>query len=75
MIAETIPALRSLSPDQKVILAAELWSEAIDREVGEPNPDLMEALRERLAFYRERPDEVASWETVRARIGTQRKPL
>ena len=68
MIAETIPALQNLSSDQKIILAAELWRDAVGTASGDPDPTLVEALRERLQFYREHPDEVSSWEQVRSRI-------
>ena len=68
MISETIPELRSLSSDQKIILAAELWREAVGPTATEPNPALVQALRERLDYFREHPDEVSTWEAVRARI-------
>src|SRR5688500_11908131 len=70
MIAETIPELRSLSSDQKIILAAELWREAVGGGVGIPDPALVEALRERLDFYREHPEQVSSWAAVRERIAS-----
>jgi hypothetical protein len=68
MIAETIPALRSLSADQKIILAAELWREAVREGASDPNADLVEALRERLAYHREHPEELANWDKIRSRI-------
>lgn len=43
MIAETIPELRSLSSDQKIILAAELWRDAVEQVSS------WEAVRERIA--------------------------
>jgi hypothetical protein len=70
MIAETIPALKDLSAEQKVILAAELWHDAVDvhDDTEAPDPKLVEALRERLAYYKQHPDEVSTWEDVRARV-------
>jgi hypothetical protein len=68
MIAETIPALRDLSSDQKIILAAELWRDAIGQGENDPNPALVEALKERLDFHRKHPDDVSTWEAVRSRI-------
>jgi len=68
MIAESIPQLRSLSSDEKILLAAELWREAIGVEEDAPSPQLVAALRERLAYHREHPEEVSTWEEVRARI-------
>jgi hypothetical protein len=74
MIAETIPALSSLSADQKILLAAELWREAVGGASKEPNPKLVEALQERLDAYRKTPDEVSSWEQVRSRIVHSKNP-
>ena len=68
MIAESIPQLRSLSSDEKILLAAELWREAVGRDDDAPSPQLVAALRERLADHREHPEEVSTWEEVRARI-------
>ena len=68
MIAEKIPELRGLSQDQKILLAAELWREAVAGETGIPNPALLQAVRDRLDYYREHPEQVSTWEDVRARI-------
>jgi putative addiction module component (TIGR02574 family) len=68
MIAENIPQLNSLSSDEKILLAAELWRQAAGEKGEAPNPELVAALRERLAYYREHPTEVSTWEEVRARI-------
>jgi putative addiction module component (TIGR02574 family) len=73
VIAETIPQLNALSSDEKIILAAELWRDAVGEGVENPGPALVQALRERLDFYREHPDQVSTWEAVRARI-VSRKP-
>jgi hypothetical protein len=68
MIAETIPGLRSLSADQKIILAAELWREAVGEGGADPDAELIEALQERLNYHRAHPQEVSGWEAVRSRI-------
>ena len=68
MIAETIPALNSLSADQKILLAAELWRDAVGGDAKEPNAALVEALQERLDAYRKNPEHVSSWEQVRSRL-------
>ena len=69
VIAETIPALAALSPEEKILLAAELWQQAVGgREAVEPNPELIEALRERLAHYHSDPEQTRTWEEVRQRI-------
>jgi hypothetical protein len=72
MIAENIPQLRSLSPDQKILLAAELWRDAVGGDAENPNPSLVQALRERLDYYREHPQETSTWEEVRARIALRK---
>jgi hypothetical protein len=33
-----------------------------------PDPNLIEALRERLEHHKNHPDEVSTWEEVRARV-------
>ncbi len=74
MIAETIPALSALSPDDKILLAAELWQDAVGNEAEEPDPGIVDALRERLQYDREHPDEGSSWDEVRSRILDRRRP-
>ena len=71
MIAESIPQLSSLSSDEKILLAAELWRDAAGDHGEPPEPKLVAALRERLAWYREHPTEVSTWAEVRARILSQ----
>ena len=68
MIAESIPQLSSLSSDEKILLAAELWREAAGGDGDVPDPKLVAALRERLAYHREHPGDVSTWAEVRARI-------
>jgi putative addiction module component (TIGR02574 family) len=68
MIAETIPGLKDLSQDQKIILAAELWRDAVGVAEDKPDPELVAALNERLDHYRANPNQVATWEDVRARL-------
>lgn len=68
MIAETIPALADLSPDDKILLAVELWQDAVGMEADAPDPVLVEALRERLNDFRIHADGGSSWEDVRKRL-------
>jgi hypothetical protein len=72
MIAEKIPELCKLSSDQKILLAAELWREAVGPEAETPNPAMVRALRERLDYYRAHPEQVSTWEEVRARIASRK---
>jgi len=73
MIAETIPALSALSSDDKILLAAELWQDAVGTEVESPDPTLVEALRERLEYFHSHPDEGSTWEEVRNRLQSRKR--
>lgn len=51
MIAERIPQIQDLSPDEKMTLAAELWTEISELPEAEgPTPELIAAIRERMEF-------------------------
>lgn len=69
MIAETIPQLRSLRPQEKFELAAELWEEVLQHEdqIMDP-PGIATILEERLARYRAGQTTGKSWEEVRASV-------
>jgi hypothetical protein len=73
MIAETIPGLAGLSSDDKMLLAAELWQQAVGSDAHTPDPVLVNVLRERLAHYHAHPEEVSSWEEVCRRIAALRR--
>ncbi len=69
VIAETIPELKSLSPEQKLILVGELWDELAARpDAFPPREDHIKILRERLEHFREHPEDTLAWEDVKARI-------
>lgn len=69
MIAETIPQLKQLSPDQKLVLAGELWDEvAADTKDWEPDPEFVEGLQQQLEEYRRNPQNVLTWEQVKANV-------
>jgi putative addiction module component (TIGR02574 family) len=69
MIAEKIPGLKNLSPEEKLILVGELWDELAARpDAFPPREDHIELLRQRLETYRENPEDVIAWENVKARI-------
>jgi len=69
MIAEKIPELKSLSPEEKLILVGELWDElAAQPDAFPPRQDHIEVLKERLEHYRQNPADVVAWEQVKARI-------
>ena len=69
MIAETISALKTLSPEEKLILVGELWDELAARpEAFPPREDHLKILQGRFEYYRLHPDDVIAWEDVKARI-------
>jgi putative addiction module component (TIGR02574 family) len=69
MIAEKIPELKSLSPDEKLILVRELWDElAAQPNAFPPREDHIKLLRERLEHYRQHPHDTIAWEELKARI-------
>lgn len=72
MIAETIPGLSALSADQKIMLAAELWREAVAETAETPDPEIVQALRERLDYHVKHPDQVSTWEAVRSKIAARK---
>lgn len=69
MIAERIPELKRLSPEEKLILVSELWKElAAEPDSFPPRDDHIKLLKERLEHYRKNPGDVIAWEEVKARI-------
>jgi len=69
MIAERIPELKSLSPEEKLILVGELWDQlAAQPDAFPPRADHIKLLEERLEHYRRHPGDVVAWEEVKARI-------
>jgi putative addiction module component (TIGR02574 family) len=69
MIAERIPGLKSLSPEEKLILVSELWDElAAQPGAFPPRDDHIKLLQERLDHYRQHPTDVVAWEQLKARI-------
>jgi len=73
MIAETIPALDDLDPEQKLLLASELWDSVADSKVDVPVSEaLLRELDRRLEEYRKDPSKVSSWEDAKQRIRASR---
>ncbi len=69
VIAEKIPGLKSLSPEEKLILVGELWDElAAQPNALGPRDDHIALLKERLNHYRQHPSDVIAWEELKARI-------
>lgn len=69
MIAERIPELKTLSPEEKLILVGEIWDDLAGHPESFPRrADHVRLLQQRVAHYREHPDDVAGWEDVKRRI-------
>jgi putative addiction module component (TIGR02574 family) len=69
MIAEKIPELKNLSPEEKLMLVGELWDElAAQPEAFPPREDHVKLLRQRLEHYRQNPEDTVAWEEVKRRI-------
>lgn len=69
MIQDQIPAVKALSPRDKLALAVELWDElaAHPEEVPVTEAQLGE-LDRRHEEYLANPEAVGTWETVKARL-------
>lgn len=69
MIAERLPGVADLSPQEKWILAGELWDAvAVDPEALLQN-DAQKGLRERWDQYPANPDQGTTWESLQRRPG------
>jgi len=71
MISEKIPAIADLSPEEKLILAGELWTSSTDHSQEQPDPQIVALLQERLAQYQANPEAVSPWSEVKERILSQ----
>jgi len=73
VIAETIPQLKQLSVEEKLILVGELWDELASQKDAFPaREDHIKLLEERLEQYRKNPQDVRAWEDVKRRIMSSR---
>ena len=69
MIKEKIPELQTLSPAEKFALAIELWDELATNPDEIPVTDeQLQELDRRFEEYQRNPDNLASWEEVKARV-------
>jgi putative addiction module component (TIGR02574 family) len=69
MIKEKIPELQTLSPAEKFALAIELWDELATNPDEIPVTDeQLQELDRRFEEYQRNPDNVVSWEEVKARV-------
>ena len=68
MIIERIPAISSLSEDEKYTLVHELLSELSERDGGQPDSDIVALLEKRYEEYQSNPDAILTWDEVKARV-------
>ena len=70
MIAEKFPAIQSLSAEDKLILANELWESVESEESTIPFDESVEALlNQRFEHFRKNPETAVSWEDFKKSIG------
>lgn len=68
MIAETIPQLQQLTPDQKLTLSDELWREVAGESIDAPDSRLIEKLNRRYEEFAEDPDQGVSADEMKCRF-------
>lgn len=68
MIVEQFPKVQRLTPERKLALAAELFEDATDSNIEEPDPEIVRLLEERLAAFNKDSSAASPWSEVKARI-------
>ena len=69
MIVEKIPAIGELSPQDKYLLATELWEQIETNEGAIPVDDaVIQLLEARHQEYLADPTKVISWEALKAKL-------
>jgi len=56
MIAETIPQLKTLTPEEKLALSDELWREVTGEAPESPDTNLVEKLNQRYGEFEQNPE-------------------
>lgn len=56
MIAETIPQLKTLTPEEKLTLSDELWREVTGEDPAATDPNLVEKLNQRYSEFEQNPE-------------------
>lgn len=70
--AETLAEIQSWSVDDRLELLYEMWdSIAIDAGVLPLSPDVQQLLEERMAEDEANPDDVVTWEEIKASLKAQ----
>lgn len=70
MIAERLPGVAELSPQEKWILAGELWDAVAEDPEAVPQNDAQRGLvRERWEEFLANPGQGTTWEAIQRRLG------
>ena len=56
MVAETIPQLKKLTPEEKLTLSDELWREVTGEDPASPDANLVEKLNQRYGEFEQNPE-------------------
>jgi hypothetical protein len=82
MILDQFPAIRALSDADKLQLAEELYTAALEPDSNPDadaevvlHPELLAAIEERVAYNRAHPEEVYTMEQVAARLAELKKRI
>lgn len=68
MIKEKIPALNSLSDEEKIILIGELWDEVMTEETFELSDEQKQELDRRIRYAEEHPEDAIPWNQVKEKL-------
>jgi putative addiction module component (TIGR02574 family) len=69
VFTDRIPELKTLTPEEKLVLVGELWEELASTPESLPvRPDHLAILKDRVEQLRQNPESTVAWEEVKARI-------
>ena len=69
MILEKIPAVKSLSSAEKLLLVTELWDDLAAHPADVPvSREQIAELDRRMEEYRKNPGQVTTWESIQRRL-------
>jgi len=70
MLTDRFPELEKLDPQEKLILAGELWRDATQSSAGDPElpEQAIEAIEQRLDAYLANPESGIAWADLKQRL-------
>lgn len=70
MIVETLPGIAELTPQEKWLLASELWDQVSDDPDAVPvSGSQKQEIRDRWEEYLRNPEKGSTWEEIKSRLG------